>query len=431
MKGPAEGQDEGEDATDTTPLIDSTPAIEAHAAVPVAEPVIQPESAPQPPGPWVPSFTTLMGIAFLSFGCRTWLPLAIGLSKNGKHDLLYSVAFVVAFAETIKLSFCLPILAGQYIATPKKERANFVRFDTKTFFLYAIPATMYQASNLLWFLLIMVINPGLALPLGSIKVLATGVAIHTAAVLPFGRKIFKTLTDVQWLALVILVIGVLLCNPDTIFGSGEKKDLTLKDGGLAEGKNAAGNTLLGLLIALGYSCAGALGNVSCELMFKRPVTSRDGVPQQMQRLWIQNIQLYFWGAVVGVTYLLCKDGKDIIARGPFHDFDHWTWMALSAHVSMGIAASLVFKYLNNIVFLFISVACMLAAALISIPLFHFKFSVAFIIALVLIMAASYLYKREALRKTASNLMDRYAPRWSKGKEGATMETTNGGGAVTA
>ena len=195
----------------------------------------------------------------------------------------------------------------------------------------------------------------------------------------------------------------------------------------ADGKSAAGNTLLGLVIALGYSSAGAFGNESCELMFKRKVTREDGSPAMTQRLWIQNLQLYFWGASVGIIYMLCKDGRDIMARGPFHDFDHWTWMALGAHVSMGIAASLVFKYLNNIMFLFISVACMVAAALISIPLFHFKFSVAFIIALVLIMVASYLYKREALRKTASDLVDRYLPQYSSKKR----EALKSGAPITA
>ena len=117
--------------------------------------------------------------------------------------------------------------------------------------------------------------------------------------------------------------------------------------------------------------------------------------------------MYFWGALIGFGYMFAKDHESVLMRGPFHDFDMWVWIALSAHVIMGISASLVFKYLNNIVFLFIQTACMLAVALISIPVFKFKFSPSFVIALVLILVASYMYKREAIRKKSGELFDYY------------------------
>ena len=173
--------------------------------------------------------------------------------------------------------------APRYASTEKEgpARGRLVAMEPKTFFLYMIPACMYQISNLLWFLLVMVINPALALPMGSMKVLLTGILVHSLALTPIGRNTFKTLHDVQWLALVILVVGVLLCAPEAIFGGGSSKD---KDGK----ESASGNVTLGLLIALGYSFAGTLGNVSCELLFKRP--SREG-ENHTQGLLMQNMQV--------------------------------------------------------------------------------------------------------------------------------------------
>ena len=67
-----------------------------------------------PPAAWTPSLTILVGICMFSFGCRTWLPIAIGLSKTGS-DMLYSVAFVIAMAESIKFTMCAIALPIQYV----------------------------------------------------------------------------------------------------------------------------------------------------------------------------------------------------------------------------------------------------------------------------------------------------------------------------
>ena len=105
------------------------------------------QSAVNPPKSWQPSYAGVVLIALFSFACRAWLPVAIGLSKNGAKDLLYNAAFVVALAETWKFGFTLFVLPLQYQCTPKHERAIFKRFDCKTFFLFSIPALCYQASK--------------------------------------------------------------------------------------------------------------------------------------------------------------------------------------------------------------------------------------------------------------------------------------------
>ena len=123
-----------------------------------------------------------------------------------------------------------------------------------------------------------------------------------------------------------------------------------------------------------------------------------------QGLLIQNIQLYSWALLVCVIYMFIKDGKEVIAKGPFHDWNAWVWGLLVLDSFGGLGASLVFKYLNNIIFLFINVACMVAATLLSIPLFKFDFSSRFVIAIAIIILSTYLYKRQAFRATAAKIM---------------------------
>eukprot|EP00947_MAST-08B_sp_MAST-8B-sp1_P002501 g2501.t1 len=244
------------------------------------------------------------------------------------------------------------------------------------------------------------------------KIIMTGILVHAGSCFPWGRRIFSAPDDVQWAAIAVLFIAALLTNPDIFGGSGKNSEAKTNASG-----DSPANALLGFLLALGQSAAGALGNVSCELLFKRP--SQKSMPPQA--MVAQNLQLYLWGAAIGFAYLFAKDGREILTRGPTHDFDHWTWIAIGSHTIMGLAASLVFKYLNNIVYLFIHVGCMLVVALISVPVFHFKFSPSFACALFLILISSYLYKRKAIRTQALALLAGLTPGKSKSKAGKEEE----------
>lgn len=344
--------------------------------------------------PWAPGFIVVSMIVMFAFFTRGAHPLVAGMSKTGhggKHAIEYSLAWLLCMNSLVKLVVCLIALPIQYSKTePGKDRDALIAFNFKTYLCYSFPAVMYQISDVAYVLMLVVMNPALGLPMASLKILATGILVHSFAATSFGKDIFKKLNDIQWIAVILLLIGVVLTTP-----MGEQ----------VKGKESAmGNVTLGLVWAIVYSTCSALANVGTELLFKKTLSPKSRLTQG---LLIQNIQLYSWASAVCLAYMFIKEGKEVLAKGPFHDFNSWTWGLLILDAFGGLGASLVFKYLNNITFLFINVATMVAATLISVPLFKFDFSGSFIVALVIITLATYLYKRVEIMATASDLWDHY------------------------
>ena len=93
-------------------------------------------------------------------------------------------------------SIALPI---QYFCMekPGAGRAMLIAFDIKTFFLYVIPALLYQISDVAYVLMLVVMNPALGLPMASMKILVTGLLVHLLSYTKMGRKVFTALNDVQ------------------------------------------------------------------------------------------------------------------------------------------------------------------------------------------------------------------------------------------
>lgn len=79
----------------------------------------------------------------------------------------------------------------------------------------------------------------------------------------------------------------------------------------------------------------------------------------------------------------------------------WAWVCVFSRAAMGLSTSFVFKYLNNMVYLFIQGCCLFAVAALSVVFFHFKFSPLYVVALVLITAAIGLYNTEKIRAFAA------------------------------
>jgi UDP-sugar transporter A1/2/3 len=379
---------------------------------------------------YVPGFGILCFIVIFAFLTRGAHPLIAGMSKGsdkgGKHDIAYSLAWLLCLNSIIKLVICaiaLPIQHGLTSEGPGKRAL--VQFDTKTFFAYSLPAVFYQISDVAYVMMLVVMNPALGPPMASLKILFTGVFVHSLAVTSLGRGIFPTLNDVQWIALGLLLIGVVLTTPMGKVSSSK----TGGAGAESDKESNLGNIGLGLICAVVYSSASALANVGTELLFKKALTSEvEEVDEEsgeivkkkkaaaVQGLLLQNIQLYAWATVVCIAYMFAKEGAAIISKGPFHDFSGWVWALLILDSFGGLGASLVFKYLNNITFLFINVACMLASTLLSVPLFKFDFTPQFGVAIVVIFISMYLYKRGAIKETAVRLWNHYMTSFGLGSK---------------
>jgi hypothetical protein len=98
-----------------------------------------------------------------------------------------------------------------FMEKPGAGRAMLVAFDLKTFFLYVIPALLYQISDVAYVLMLVVMNPALGLPMASMKILVTGLLVHLLSYTKMGRKVFTALNDVQVRRGVKRGGGALMC----------------------------------------------------------------------------------------------------------------------------------------------------------------------------------------------------------------------------
>ena len=117
-----------------------------------------------------------------------------------------------------------------------------------------------------------------------------------------------------------------------------------------------------------------------------------------QSIFFQNGQLYFWGAITSGLYMLAVDWTWITTKGVFYGYDRLTILAIASHVTLGLSTAFVFKFLDNIIYLFLTAMCMIIVAVLSTIFFDFHFSPAFGIALVLISASIFLYNYKKIAK---------------------------------
>lgn len=258
--------------------------------------------------------------------------------------------------------------------------------------------------------MITIMHPALALPLGSLKILMTGVAVRIIALSPWARPtVIRPFADSEWLSLILLTVAVLLTAPDVLFGSSSISDTPLQRNVTRthslEGEQEH-SLAIGVLLTIGYSTVGAFGNVMSEILLKRRLRRQD---RSTQALLLQLVQLYLWGALAAFGFLLAKDHRSIMEKGAFHDFDVNNWYSVALHVIMGLFTALVFKYLNNVAFLFIQTSATLCAVIIGVPLFQHRFSVAFLVAWVVIAVALYLYKRSEIWTTLDAISSALLP----------------------
>lgn len=150
----------------------------------------------------------------------------------------------------------------------------------------AVPAGLYTVQNNLAYFAMSHLDAATYQLLYQLKILTT--AIFSVLLLK------KSLSPTQWTSLCLLCLGVGLVQSSSaqkLSAGLPPSSVVEKDGELPHKTMGWGNQALGLTAVVSACCSSGLAGVYFEMVLKNARTS----------LWIRNIQLAFFGILLGLV----------------------------------------------------------------------------------------------------------------------------------
>ena len=312
--------------------------------------------------------------------------------RYSKTTTTYLSSTAVVLAEFLKIVICVCVLAAKHGTGVFAHINEEIIQKPRDMVLIAVPALLYLVQNNLLFFAMDNLDAAVYQVTYQLKILTT--AICTVMMLD------RRLTSQQWIALIILTMGVALAQFQP---ASTHKDTGHKDQSLGSQTNG----IIALLIACFTS---GFAGVYTEKLLKQTTAS----------LWVRNIQLAVWSVVAGffgmrvlvtccffssswlallpsnTTTLLTgiyssNDANTVHANGFFGGYTTVVWVVVVLQAGSGIIVALVIKVADNIVKNFSVAMSLLLATVISIPLFDFQPTMYFVFGSILVLLSVHLY----------------------------------------
>ena len=183
----------------------------------------------------------------------------------------------------------------------------------------------------------------------------------------------KTLTQKQWLGLVILFIGISIVQ------------LQPENTEQSQGTKNKQRPLLGLFAVI----------VSCLMSGFAGVYFEKILKGTKQSIWLRNVQLGVLGTVIGFITMELKEGEKVRDMGFFFGYDSLVWVVICLQSIGGLLVAVVVKYADNILKGFATSAAIIVSCVASIFFFNFQLSLQFTLGAFLVMLSIYMYGRYA------------------------------------
>lgn len=226
----------------------------------------------------------------------------------------------------------------------------------------AVPSILYTVQNNLQYVAVSNLDAATFQVTYQLKILTT--AMFSVLMLN------KTLSPVKWWSLIILTLGVGLVQIPPDYFSGHKAD-----------EKPHQNTFVGLVAVLTACVMSGFAGVYFEKILKGSEVS----------VWMRNIQLGLFGAVIGMLGVVIKDGAEIQEKGFFYGYNYMTWLAIANQAFGGLLVAVVVKYADNILKGYATSISIILSAIASVYLFDFELSVLFALGSSFVIAAVYMY----------------------------------------
>ncbi|CAM9934372.1 unnamed protein product, partial [Scytosiphon promiscuus] len=231
----------------------------------------------------------------------------------------------------------------------------------------AVPACLYVIQNNLNYVAISNLDGPTFQLLYQLKIITT--ACFSVIMLK------RLLRARQWGALAMLALGVGLIQVSSVSGTPKGETVDGVDG--IQGQKP----LLGLVFVLLACCSSGFAGVYFEKVLKGTSVS----------LWMRNIQLSTYGVMLGAWCVWVKDREAVSQNGFFYGYNGAVWMAVILNSMGGLVVAMVVKYADNVIKGFATAASSVLTALISVVLFEFQISVAFVVGAYLILHSTFIF----------------------------------------
>ncbi|KIW02381.1 uncharacterized protein PV09_06202 [Verruconis gallopava] len=289
----------------------------------------------------------------------------------------YFTSTAVFLNEVLKLAIALGValhdqadMAGVAMASPEAFRLLYTAVFTSDSWKLAIPAALYTLQNSLQYIAVSNLDAATFQVTYQLKILTT--ALFSVMMLN------RTLSTKKWVSLVLLMVGVAIVQIPVDDGRDGKKVARDLSDGHAEMNRAAG--LMAVVIACAIS---GLAGVYFEKVLK---------DSKQVTLWVRNVQLSFYSLFpaffIGVVV---KDGAAISRDGFFVGYNWVVWTAITFQAVGGLLVALVVNYADNIAKNFATSISIIISFLVSVWLFDFSITLNFLLGMVVVLYATYLY----------------------------------------
>uniref|UniRef100_T1IWB2 Sugar phosphate transporter domain-containing protein n=1 Tax=Strigamia maritima TaxID=126957 RepID=T1IWB2_STRMM len=305
-------------------------------------------------------------LKWLSLVTLTFQNAVLGLSmryaRTQPGDLFISSTAVV-IAELVKFLSCLVLTffqEGSIVKWLHTLNTQIIRQPIDTLKV-SVPSLVYTLQNNLLYVAASNLDAATYQVTYQLKILTT--AIFSVIMLK------KSLGVMQWVALVLLLIGVSMVqlaesNAPSVAG-GHKQ-----------------NPLLGLIAVVISCCMSGFAGVYFEKILKS--TNEVSV-------WMRNIQLSFLAIPIGLLTSYVNDHEEIHERGFFFGYNKVVWFVVAMQALGGLLVAVVVKYADNILKGFATSLAIIVSCVASIYLFEFRVTVQFAVGTLLVIASIFMY----------------------------------------
>jgi UDP-sugar transporter A1/2/3 len=237
-----------------------------------------------------------------------------------------------------------------------------------------IPAGLYTLQNNLLYIALSNLDAATYQVTYQLKILTTALF----SVLMLGRKI----DSIKWFSLIILTVGVSLVQ-------WPKND----DTKVAVDKNF-NNKLVGLSAVIVACFSSGFAGVYFEKLLKGSSTG----------VWVRNIQLGFFGTIIGYISVYTYDYKPVMSDGFFQGYNSVVWTVISLQALGGLVIAAVIKYADNILKGFATSISIILSSVVSYFLLRdFVPNFLFVIGSAFVIGATFLYGYEKPKLVSKNL----------------------------
>jgi len=284
---------------------------------------------------------------------------------------LYSAA--VIGCEMIKMT-----LSTLYILfvdkRPLSSIKKYLQDDYENTKILIVPATIYNLQQTLEYVALNNIDPSVFSVLVQSKMLMT--AFFSVVILS------KRLRKAQVISLIILTVGVILCN--------------LKADQSTEGAfKLSSNQIKGTLATLGIACASGFSSVYTEKVIKGKGASKRGAANRKEySLAYMQVQLAGVSLLVMGTYATFKDFDTIITKGLWHNFSWLAFFNIFNSGLGGLTVAAVLKFADSVLKGYATALSVVMTGILSKVLFGTTLSFQYMLGIVNVIVAVILYNEK-------------------------------------